>query len=155
MNWLDWKLLETNADLFKFFKHCIAFRNLHPVLRNTWNFQNRDYVGSGYADITWHGTRAWNADWSDSTRTLAFMLCGKHAKQGTVEDNYIYVAMNMHWESLWFEIPGLPMGMNWHIFANTGATTPHDSWEPGTEPVLENQSGLLLGDRSLVILVGK
>jgi glycogen operon protein len=155
LNWLDWKLLETNADLFKFFKHCIAFRNLHPVLRSPWHFQNRDYVGSGYADITWHGTQAWNADWSDSNRSLAFMLCGKHAKQGTVEDNYIYVAMNMHWESMWFELPGLPLGMNWHIFANTGATTPHDSWQPGTEPMLENQSGLLLGDRSMAILVGK
>jgi glycogen operon protein len=155
LNWLDWKLLDTNADLFKFFKHCIAFRNLHPVLRNPWHFQNRDYVGSGYADITWHGTQAWNADWSDSNRSLAFMLCGKHAKQGTVEDNYIYVAMNMHWESLWFELPSLPLGMNWHIFANTGATTPHDSWQPGTEPMLENQSGLLLGDRSMAILVGK
>ncbi|MBD2293154.1 glycogen debranching protein GlgX [Anabaena sphaerica FACHB-251] len=155
LNWLDWNLLKTNADLFKFFKHCIAFRNAHPVLRNPWHFQNRDYVGSGYADITWHGTQAWNADWSDSSRTLAFMLCGKHAKLGTVEDNYVYVAMNMHWDSLWFEIPGLPVGMNWHIFANTGATSPYDSWQPGAEPVLENQSGLLMGDRSMAILVGK
>ncbi|NET70242.1 MAG: glycogen debranching protein GlgX [Sphaerospermopsis sp. SIO1G2] len=155
LNWLDWTLLEKNADLFNFFKHCIAFRNLHPVLRNPWHFQNRDYVGSGYADITWHGTQAWNADWSDASNTLAFMLCGKHAKQGSVQDNFIYVAMNMHWESLWFEIPGLPPGMNWHVFANTGATPPQDSWQPGTEPMLENQSGLLMGDRSVAILVGK
>jgi glycogen operon protein len=83
------------------------------------------------------------------------MLCGKHAKQGTVEDNYIYVAMNMHHRAHWFEIPGLPEGMKWHVFANTGVTPPQDSWEPGTELLLENQTGLLLGDRSVVILVGK
>ena len=155
LNWLDWNLLEKNADLFKFFKHCIAFRKAHPVLRNQWHFRNCDYMGSGYADITWHGTQAWNADWSDSSRTLAFMLCGKHAKQGDAEDSYIYVAMNMHWEAHSFELPGLHPGMKWRVFANTGATSPHDSWEPGTEPVLENQSGLLLGDRSVAILVGK
>jgi len=155
LNWLDWTLLETHADLFRFFKHCIAFRKAHPVLRNWSHFQNVDYVGSGYADITWHGTQAWNADWSASSRTLAFMLCGKHAKGGTIKDNFIYVAMNMHWEAHWFEIPGLPEGINWHIFANTGAIPPEDSWEPGTEPVLENQDGLLIGDRSLAILVGK
>jgi glycogen operon protein len=63
--------------------------------------------------------------------------------------------MNMHWEAHWFELPGLPPGMQWHIFANTGATPPEDSWEPGTEPLLENQYGLLLKDRSVVILVGK
>lgn len=155
LNWLDWNLLEKNADLFNFSKNCIAFRKAHPVLRNQWHFQNRDYMGSGYADITWHGNQAWNADWSDSSRTLAFMLCGKHAKQGNAEDSYIYVAMNMHWEAHWFELPQLHPGMSWRVFANTGVTPPQDSWEPGTEPVLENQSGLLIGDRSLAILVGK
>ena len=155
LNWLDWNLLHINADLFNFVKHCIAFRQAHPVLRNRRHFWNRDYVGSGYADITWHGAKAWHADWSDSTRTLAFMLCGNHAKEGTVTDNYIYVAMNMHWEAQWFEIPGLPLGVQWHIFANTGCNSPEDSWEPGTEPLLENQQGMLLGDRSVVILVGK
>ena len=153
LNWLDWTLLEKNADLFKFFKHCIAFRKAHPVLRNPDHFQNRDYVGSGYPDISWHGTKAWYADWS-TNHTIAFLLCGKHAKQGLVEDNYIYVAMNMHWETQWFEIPGLPSDRQWKIFANTGANSPEDSWEPGTEPLLENQNGLLLRDRSVVILVG-
>jgi glycogen operon protein len=155
LNWLDWKLLDTNQDLFRFFKHCIAFRKAHPVLRNPNHFENRDYVGSGYADITWHGTKAWNADWSSYSRTLAFMLCGKHARQGTAEDNYIYVAMNVHWQANSFELPGLPLGMNWHIFVNTGVASPEDSWQPGTEPLLKNQTEILLGDRSIVILIGK
>jgi glycogen operon protein len=155
LNWLDWDLLKTNASLFRFVKNSIAFRNAHPVLRNKYHFQNRDYVGSGYADITWHGTQAWNADWSPSCRTIAFMLCGQHAKAGSVEDNYIYVAINMHWEAQWFEIPGLPEQLRWHISVNTGCTSPDDIWEPGTEPKLENQHGILLGDRSIVILVGK
>lgn len=155
LNWLDWELVEANLDIFRFFKNCIAFRKAHPVLRNQSHFRNQDYVGSGYADITWHGPEAWNADWSDSSRTLAFMLCGKHARGGAVADNYIYVAMNMHWEANWFELPGLPSGMKWHVFANTGAPSPDDSWTPGSEPVLSNQYGILLGDRSVVILVGK
>jgi isoamylase len=153
ITWMDWNLLSTNADLFRFTKNCIAFRKAHPVLRNRYHFQNRDYVGSGYPDISWHGTRAWYADWSGNA--IAFMLCGKHAKEGTTPDDYVYVALNMHWESLWFEIPGLPPGMQWHVSANTGAPAPHDSWEPGKEPALENQQGLLIGDRSVVILVGR
>lgn len=155
LNWMDWTLLQSNHELFRFFKNCIAFRRLHPVLRSQKHFRNQDYVGSGYADITWHGTQAWNADWSTSSRTLAFMLCGKHALEGTVDDDYIYVAMNMHWQALWFEIPGLPPSLQWHVFVNTGTTPPASSWAPGTEPTLENQYGLLVGDRSVVILVGK
>jgi isoamylase len=155
LNWMNWELLQSNAALFQFAKHCVHFRKAHPVLRNRWHFRNTDYVGCGYADITWHGTHAWSADWSGSSRTLAFMLSGAHAKDGTVADNFIYVAMNMHWEAQWFEIPGLPNDTQWHIFANTGANPSEASWEPGTEPVLDNQQGILLGDRSVVILVGK
>jgi glycogen operon protein len=150
LNWMDWRLKETNADLFRFVKHAIAFRHAHPALRRTQHFSNADGVGSGYADITWHGTQAWQADWSDASRCLAFMLCGKHA-----QDDYVYMAMNMHWEAHWFTLPGLPAGLSWHVAANTGTPAPNDSWAPGTEPQLEDQSGILLGDRSVVILVGK
>jgi glycogen operon protein len=51
-------------------------------------------------------TKAWNVDWSATSRVLAFMLCGKHAKEGKVPDTGIYVAMNMHWEMHGFQLPG-------------------------------------------------
>lgn len=155
LNWLDWTLRQSHGELFRFFKYCIALRKAHPVLRNRQHFRNRDYAGSSYADITWHGTQAWNADWSASSRTLAFMLCGQHAREGTITDNYIYVAMNMYWQSCWFELPQLPNKLHWHIFANTGMSSPEDIYKPGTEPVLEEQHGLLVGDHSVIILVGR
>lgn len=153
LNWLNWDLLETNRDLFDFVSHCIHFRLAHPVLRNHNHFQNRDYAGSGYADITWHGTQAWQANWSADSRTLAFMLCGKHAKQATVADDFIYVAMNTHWQTQWFEVPGLSPGLTWHVAVNTGAAPAY--FPLGAEPPLENQQGLLVRDRSVVILVGR
>jgi glycogen operon protein len=153
LNWMNWDLVESNNALFQFVKHCIAFRKAHPVLRNYWHFQNRDYVGSGYADITWHGTQAWNADWSESSRTLAFMLCGRHAKGGKIRDNFVYVAMNMHWDTHWFNLPGLPPDLTWHVSINTGAEIDH--MELGCEPELEYPHGLLVSDRSVVVLVGK
>ena len=70
LNWLDWTLLERNADLFNFTRQMIALRKIHPLLRA------RDFFGIGptQADIIWHGTQAWNADWSPGSRALAFML---------------------------------------------------------------------------------
>ncbi len=112
-------------------------------------------MGSGYPDISWHGTQAWNADWSATSRLLAFLLCGKNARGGAQADNYIYVAFNTHWDAHWFELPGLPDGMQWHAAANTGAPSPDDIWDFGREPVLEDQNSILVGDRSTVVLVGK
>jgi isoamylase len=155
LNWFDWELINTNADLLRFFRQTIAFRRAHPVLRNNQFFQNRDYVGSGYSDISWHGTRAWNADWSDGSLTLAFLLDGRHAHGGAAADDSIYVAMNAHWEGHQFEIPGLPEGKHWHVFANTEMGSPEDVWEPGAEPRLDDQRYFWLGPRSVVILVGR
>jgi isoamylase len=155
LNWFDWTLVEKDANLLRFFRHVIGFRHAHPALRNRWHFSNRDYMGSGYADISWHGVEAWNADWSDGSRVLAFMLCGKHAKNGTAHDNYIYVAMNMYWDALPFELPRLLPGMRWTMSINTSMPSPEDIHEPGHEASLGDQNHVLVGGRSVVVLVGK
>jgi isoamylase len=155
LNWFNWGLVEDNADLFRFFKHIIAFRHAHPVLRNRWHFSNRDYMGSGFADISWHGVQVWHADWGETSRVLAFMLDGKHAKNGSVRDHTLYVALNMYWDALPFELPKLPFGLAWHIAVNTSMPSPQDIFEPGHEPVIGDQSHVLVGGRSVTVLVGK
>jgi isoamylase len=155
LTWLDWRLYRDNHELFRFVRTLIAFRNAHPVLRSAHHFRNTDYVGSGFPDISWHGVTPWAADWSGYSRTLAFMLCGHHARGGTVKDDHLYVIMNMHWEGCEFGLPGLPEPYRWRVFANTAATAPEDVWEPGTEPVLHDQRRFVTGARSVAILVGR
>ncbi len=155
ISWVDWSLLEKNRDLFRFFKNCIAFRRSHPALRGRRHLRNMDYVGSGYPDISWHGTRAWYADWSGTSRVIAFLLCGKHAKEGTVTDDYIYVAMNMYHDALELDVPGLPEPMQWRVAVNTSAPPPEDIWESGREPLVSDCHRFMLGGRSVAILVGR
>jgi len=155
LSWIDWGLLDTNAELVNFYKRMIAFRKAHSVLRSSTHFQNKDYVGSGYPDMSWHGTEAWQVDYSDDRPIIAFLLCGLHARGGTEKDNYIYVAMNMHWETHGFELPKLPEGMLWHVFVNTDMQPPEDILEVGREVMIENQFEFAVGPRSVVILVGK
>ena len=155
ISWLDWNLLEKNPGLFRFFKNCIAFRQEHQVFHNRWHLHSQDYMGSGYPDISWHGVRSWQPDWSEQSLMLGFMLDGKHARGGLGEDNSIYVFTNTYWEGHDVELPRLPEGQRWHVFANTGAPETEDVWEPGTEPALSDQSNLFVGARSVVILVAK
>lgn len=155
LNWLNWELMEKNKDIFDFAKHIIHFRHKHPVLRNAFHFHNTDYMGTGYPDISFHGTQAWNADWSDSSRVLAFLLDGGHAKNGCTSDDMIYVAANMHWDALPFELPHLPKDKKWYVSVNTGMPSPNDFFEIGKEKEIEDQYSFLVGERSIVILVGK
>ncbi|MDR0412737.1 MAG: glycogen debranching protein GlgX, partial [Dysgonamonadaceae bacterium] len=115
LNWLDWDLMEKNAGIYRFAKQIIHFRKEHPVLRNKWHFSNRDYTSSGLPDISFHGIQAWNADWSEDSRVFVFVLDGSHAKNGMLKDDCIYVAMNMYWDGLRFELPRLPNNKEWYI----------------------------------------
>jgi isoamylase len=155
LNWMDWTLAEKNADLLRFFSHLLHFRHAHPVLRNRWHHSGYDYVGSGLPDLSWHGQQAWRPDWSPSSRTLAFMLDGKHARGGTVPDQTLYVAFNSSWEAHSFELPTLPDGERWHVMVNTSMPSPQDICSPGEEWLLGEQGYVLLGSRSSMILVGK
>src|SRR5690606_8121452 len=116
LNWLDWSLLKKNKHLFEVAQGMIRVRRAHTVPRSSRHFTHSDYVGSGYPDISFHGTKAWNMDGSEYSRSFAFMLDGDHAKQGVIKDSMIYVAMNMFWESLSFELPVLSRDRKWHVF---------------------------------------
>ncbi len=155
LNWLDWSLLERFRGLHRFFQHIIAFRKAHPVLRPLHPWANHDYMGSGIPDISWHGTRAWQADFSDSARVVAFMMCGKHAKNGLTQDNTVYAAANMYWDGLPFELPAPPENAQWHVVANTSMPSPEDIYSPGMEPWLSNQQEIIVGGRSIMLLMAK
>jgi isoamylase len=155
LNWLDWSAKETNADIYNFARRIIRFRHDHPVLRSPVHFRYWDYVGSGYPDISFHGTKAWSVDQSASSRAFAFLLDGDHAKEGIVKDVMVYVAVNMYWEGLHFEIPALPAEKKWYLVSNTDIPAPNDSFDGGKEPLLENQHEFLVGSRSTVVLIGK
>ena len=153
INWMDWSAVETNADLLRYFQKIVAFRHAHPVLRSPNHLTGQHY--NGLADITWHGTRAWNADWGGGNRVVAFMLSGASALGGSVRDDDVYVAINMHWDTLEFQPPEAPDGRRWHVAANTGAPAGEDAWAAGSEPLLADQNSLWLGGRSIAVLVSK
>jgi glycogen operon protein len=141
LTWFDWNLLKTNADLFRFCRLMIRFRQQHP-----WPAGTTD----DSLELSWHGTRPWHPDWSPSSRVLAFM---RRSLGGNDRGDVVYAAMNMYWEPLEFELPAPPDGRRWLMFANTCMPTPEDIWESGQEPVLSDQKKILAAGRSIIVLV--
>lgn len=155
ISWLNWEDLDKNYEFFRFFRNMIEFRKAHPILRMYDHLQAEDHRGLGSADISWHGLRPNEPDWSEESRQLAFMLNGQYAESpGGCRDDFIYVAMNSHWEKAEFELPALPAGMKWHVFCNTGQNYPDEITSAGAEIPIRGKKIKLIG-RSLSILVGK
>jgi hypothetical protein len=72
----------------------------------------------------------------------------KASEQKGEEVDIIYVATNMAHYASWFEIPEAPKGYSWILYFNTGDQK-EQYYQKG---VLLADSGLLVGERSIVIL---
>jgi glycogen operon protein len=132
--WLDWSQLRSNADVFRFFKNMIAFREAHPTLGRSRFWRE---------DISWYGTGP-TVDLSYNSRSLAFCLHG--ASQG---DDDIYAMINSYWEELEFHIQE-GNAQEWTRIVDTALPSPDDFSERGL-PV--QQAKYLVAPRSVVILL--
>ena len=133
-NWLDWSQLQTNQDIFCFFKRMIAFRKSHPSLCRSTFWRE---------DISWYGTGP-AVDLSPDSRSLAFCLHG--ASQA---DQDIYVMTNAYWEEVPFRIQeGTPQ--DWARIVDTSLPTPDDFAELG---VPLKHATYRVAPRSIVVLV--
>lgn len=119
ISWLDWNAAEKNVDIFTFFQAMIALRKRHSILRDS-----TQPALSGYPSISWHGVLPWKFDYSSENRVIALMFAGKADNQES--DEFIYLAMNMHWEKHDLYLPLLPRGYRWRVFANTGLPAGRD-----------------------------
>jgi isoamylase len=154
-NWFDWDADEEGRELLRYTKSIIAFRKANPVLRQPEFLSERDQVGSGYPDISWHGVLPWHPDWSASSRSLAFMLCGRHGNAIGGLPHFIYVACNMYYQPLNFGLPVLPKSMQWHRLADTSLPAPEDICDLGKETALPVQKSYTAAEWSIAILIGK
>jgi glycogen operon protein len=144
ISWVDWGLLESNADLHRVVKALIHFRKGHPALR----VNNFDGIPNEHLPCcSFHGNQPWQPDWSDQSRQLAWMMAAREPNKPLSTD-IVYVATNMAHYASWFTLPDTPPTYQWHLCFNTG-----DQNQPvhHDQPVFED-SGLLLGERSVVIL---
>lgn len=149
ISWLDWKNLDTNRDLFLFVKKLIAFRKEHPILHMSKPLRDMDYLSVGYPDISYHGDNAWFAGFENYNRHFGVMYCGKYAKKPDGgEDDFIYVAYNLHWEKHNLALPVLPDNMEWNIISDTAAGENLCS-------SICNERFVTVQERSVVVLIGK
>lgn len=154
-NWLDWSLTKNDTGILRFHRMIAAFRAAQPGLRRAEFLTGTDAVGSGYPDISWHGTKAWKPDWTPGSCSVAFMLCGRHGRAAGGSPHFLYAVFNMYYEPLTFELPVLPKGNSWFRAIDTALPEPEDIVPPGEEKRLPTQTALTLAERSVAVLIGK
>jgi isoamylase len=140
ISWFDWTLVEKNRDTHRFFRSMIEFRKRHAALRRG-RFFDGCVNERGLADVTWHGTKLGTPGWSDSNaRALAMTLAGFDG------DPDLHVMLNMHWDSLDFELPEVA-GRRWFKAIDT-AQPGDEAAAPGSEVTVQGRSVVVLVNRA-------
>ena len=130
ISWFDWRLLEKNTDLFRFFKLMMAFRKQHPNMRREHFFTGQANE-KGQKDIDWHGSRLFSPEWfNPNSHVLAYTIWGLS------QDDDIHVMLNMDSVDLDFELPPLPQKRQWLKVVDTALPSPADIAERGKEMVV-------------------
>ncbi len=116
ISWLNWTDLETNADLFRFFKYMIQFRKKHPSIR-----RHLQPAKAAFPQMSAHGVIPWEPDYSHESHYMGVMFSGRVAELR--RDDIVYVAVNTYWEDVTIRLPELPEG-EWYMAVNTWEKDP-------------------------------
>lgn len=146
--WLNWKNLDTKREIYDFIKLLISLRKEHPILHNKNEFRLMDYISCGYPDLSYHGESAWRPNIEYYSRQIGIMLCGKYSKIDRVkDDDFFYIAINMHWEKHKYALPKLPKNLKWQLLLGTEDEDKIDFQEENAK--------ISLPPRSIFVLIGK
>ena len=102
--------------------------------------------------MSYHGQNAWQPQTEYYNRQIGLMFCGKYAVKGSgEEDDFLYLAMNMHWEKHELALPKLPRGMNWKMLISTETKKTEEDLTVGQG---DGSNMCALGARSIVVYIG-
>ena len=152
LSWIDWDLKEKNEDLFRFFHLLIALRKNHPVFRRSDFFP--DQTHELHHPIKWQSTQPDTHDWSDTSKSLAFLLDG-HGAEGN-PDNDFFVMLNGHPSEIGiFTAPNPRKNRRWRKIIDTGAPPPLDIQEDSQGALLPSNHGLKVEPMGAVVLISE
>ncbi len=144
LTWFDWSLLEKHADIHRFTRELIHFRQSLPDREDT-NITLSELIHR--TPIQWHGVQLYEPDWGQQSRTLAFTVRGVPYE--------FHIMLNAFWESLDFELPVLPRRQTatWRRIIDTYLQSPEDFCRLPGAPVQD--SAYHVQPRSVVLLAAR
>ena len=118
LTWTDWGKEKSCRELTAFVRDLIRFRKEHGILHMPGELAGADTRACGYPDVSFHGERAWYCGYESSNRHIGMMYCGQYAKQ----EEFVYTAFNLYWDTNKLALPTLPQGLEWQIVLATDKT---------------------------------
>ncbi|GAA3744264.1 glycogen operon protein [Spinactinospora alkalitolerans] len=129
LTWVDWSLVEANADLLAFTSAITALRRGHPIFRRTRFFAGSPIrKGDELRDIAWFtpdGHEMTEENWEDAFgRAIVVFLNGDgitdlDTRGERVTDDSFLLCFNAHYGDVEVTVPGQDYGTEWTVVVDT------------------------------------
>jgi isoamylase len=160
ISWMDWSLVDKNADLLTFARKVTALRKKHPVFRRRRFFEGEPIrTGDEARDIAWltpGGREMTHEDWDKSFhhRCVAVFLNGDaitapNARGERVVDDSFLLCFNAHDQYVEFVTPQDDYAQEWTVELDTNGPV---GLREGADQVVTAEAKIEVQARSLLIL---
>jgi isoamylase len=145
--WFDWSAVARHADIHRFIKQLIAFRNARMLPLERFEVTLNELIAQHR--VEWHGVALGEPDWSDASHSLAATF---HFDSDLLA---LHLMINAYWEALTFAIPPLDEKyLPWRRSVDTFRPAPEDvcGW---LDAETVRGGTFVVQPRSIVVLVTK
>jgi isoamylase len=145
ISWFDWRLVERHADILRFTKHLIAFRQNRELPADRLDTTLNELLRT--RPVQWHGVKLNAPDWGHYSHILSAAFTVPEKKL------LLHIMINAYWEALSFELlPGADAYGAWRRCVDTFLDSPDDVCPWSDAPIVDD-SAYLVQPRSVVILM--
>ncbi len=145
ISWHDWRLLDTNAALFRFCKGMIQFRKENTVFERATFYTGKPSRKGAGPDVRWFQPDGKAQDWQPAQPALGFWI---NATEN--EGVPLYLMFNPTPDDIEFVLPG----GDWWLRVDTAAVSPGDWYAADNAPRAGESGKITVVGRSMAVLSG-
>ena len=149
ISWLDWRLLDQNADLHRFVKGLIRLRFLRESVLTDHYMTLAELMA--HAHVQLHGVQLDAPDIGAESHSLAVTASSLSG------DLLMHFALNAWWQPLDFDLPALPdwASSGWRRVIDTALPSPHDLCDQASATLVTGTHHRVAPRSSVVLFAGQ
>ncbi len=145
-SWFDWRLVERNEEMLRFFRGLVAFRRSQPVVRRQKFLTGTASRPGEIPDLGWYGVEGQAIDWENTFHSLTCLLGDCWINDPAARS--VLIMMHSGGSPQQFLVPEPALATNWRLLIDTAADSPGDIYPHADGPTLDNSSPILLDHHS-------
>jgi isoamylase len=144
VSWYDWRLMERNAELFRFCREVIRFRAENPVFCRTTYFDGEPLRAGDAPDVLWYTPSGERELWENEAEAFAWWINGNEN-----EGVSLYLLFNPDEKTRSFH---LTRSGSWFMRINTAESSPRDIVEATEASAVDLSQSVEVAPKSLIVL---